>query len=264
MSNTQEPLSAAEIAEMKRLEEAASAGWQAVEFPLDGMPTLYWDVTKGSDDPSERYSVFEEMTAEDAAFIAAARAFIPRALAMIEGLQSTNQRLADLVRYQRMELHQTGLITNEEYAEIIQNPGAVNRLGGYDEIKAERDQLRAENIVLSSQAEGFDVQNQKLRDQLDEKGRIIGNFQSEFETREKYFAEEMAGLRAEVEQLRESFREKEPCGHSKNFLIGDDWGHFSCVVCENERLKVELQEAEKLSGDAQLFESPGDCGATND
>ena len=61
---------------------------------------------------------------------------------VITRLTATNQRLADLVRYMRQELHTEGLITNEEYAEILQNPGAVNRLGGYDVIKAERDELR--------------------------------------------------------------------------------------------------------------------------
>lgn len=43
-----------------------------------------------------------------------------------------------------------------------------------------------------------------------------------------------AGKR-DAEQL---FRELEPCGHPKNFLIGDEHGNFSCTVCEIARLKA--------------------------
>jgi hypothetical protein len=36
------------------------------------------------------------------------------------------------------------------------------------------------------------------------------------------------------------FRELEPCGHPKNFLIGDERGNFSCTVCEIARLRKAL------------------------
>ncbi len=50
----------------------------------------------------------------------------------------------------------------------------------------------------------------------------------------------IAELEKELEQSRRAFIELEPCGHAKNFLIGDEHGHFSCTVC---RIK-ELQLAE--------------------
>jgi hypothetical protein len=43
-----------------------------------------------------------------------------------------NQRLFDLVRYKRSELHEDGLITDEEYATLAQEHGAVKRLEDYD------------------------------------------------------------------------------------------------------------------------------------
>lgn len=43
-----------------------------------------------------------------------------------------NQRLWDLVRYQRSELHTVGLITDDEYAELAQDHPAVKRLEDYD------------------------------------------------------------------------------------------------------------------------------------
>ncbi len=82
----------------------------------------------------------------------------------IADLTATNQRLADLVRYKRHDLHNEDLISNEEYAEIVANQGAVNRLEGYDtakaKFKAERDQLitslqRAEKEVERLTADLF-------------------------------------------------------------------------------------------------------------
>lgn len=67
------------------------------------------------------------------------------------------QRLWDLVRYQRAELHEAGLITDEEYAVLVagepSRPGtgspSAQRLSSYDELRkalaaitAERDALR--------------------------------------------------------------------------------------------------------------------------
>jgi hypothetical protein len=44
----------------------------------------------------------------------------------------TDARLMDLVRYARHHLFTEGLITNEEYAALVQHQGAVARLEGYD------------------------------------------------------------------------------------------------------------------------------------
>jgi hypothetical protein len=43
-----------------------------------------------------------------------------------------NQRMFDLVRYMRSELHTAGLITDDEYAELAQEHSAVKRLEDYD------------------------------------------------------------------------------------------------------------------------------------
>lgn len=45
-------------------------------------------------------------------------------------------------------------------------------------------------------------------------------------------------LEREAEQLRTSYRELEPCGHAKNFLIGDEHGHFTCTVCQIAGLRA--------------------------
>jgi hypothetical protein len=59
-------------------------------------------------------------------------------------LHAEVERLFDLVRYVRGELHQADLITDEEYAELAKYQGSVKRLETYDSITKERDQLRAE------------------------------------------------------------------------------------------------------------------------
>lgn len=53
------------------------------------------------------------------------------------------ERMSDLVRYKRAELHNDGLISDEEYAEICQDHAAVARLEGYDAIKEELKEARA-------------------------------------------------------------------------------------------------------------------------
>ena len=43
------------------------------------------------------------------------------------------QRLRDLVRYCRHQLHEEGLISDDEFTDLLANtPGAVARLEGYD------------------------------------------------------------------------------------------------------------------------------------
>lgn len=55
------------------------------------------------------------------------------------------QRLFDLVRHQRGPLHDAELISDEEYAALAGDHGAVARLEGYDEMRA---QLAEANLTL--------------------------------------------------------------------------------------------------------------------
>lgn len=51
-------------------------------------------------------------------------------------ITQNNQRLLDLVRYSRAELHEDGLISDQEYADLVE-VGSISarRLEDYDEIK---------------------------------------------------------------------------------------------------------------------------------
>lgn len=60
----------------------------------------------------------------------------------LEAARKRIERLADLVRYKRAELHHDELISDEEYAEICQDHTAVARLEGYDAIKIELEAAR--------------------------------------------------------------------------------------------------------------------------
>jgi transposase len=51
----------------------------------------------------------------------------------------TNTRLFDLVRYSRAELHESGLITDEEYVMLASDSASVERLEDYDKLRAKLD-----------------------------------------------------------------------------------------------------------------------------
>lgn len=57
-------------------------------------------------------------------------------LTRIAELEAQNQRLHDLVRYKRHELFDDGLITDDEFSELVQDHSAVARLEGYDKAVA--------------------------------------------------------------------------------------------------------------------------------
>jgi hypothetical protein len=59
------------------------------------------------------------------------------------------ERLRDLVRYERHALHNSGLISNEEFADLVQVQGAVARLEGYDVCRqrAEAAEQRAAELA---------------------------------------------------------------------------------------------------------------------
>lgn len=58
--------------------------------------------------------------------------------------ESKIARLVDLVRHQREELHEVGLLTDDEYAALASEPGSVERLSSYDEMAAEMANMRLE------------------------------------------------------------------------------------------------------------------------
>lgn len=51
----------------------------------------------------------------------------------------SNERLFDLVRSQRIELHTEGLITDEEYVMLASDSASVQRLEDYDVLRAKLD-----------------------------------------------------------------------------------------------------------------------------
>ena len=59
----------------------------------------------------------------------------------MDALCSERQRLHDLVRHQRGALYDAELITNEEYAALAEDHGAVARLEGYDALRARGEAL---------------------------------------------------------------------------------------------------------------------------
>lgn len=97
------------------------------------------------------------------------RAPIEHAQALQKQLNTANretERLFDLVRYARAELHQANLITDEEYAELCQegatgeHKGSRKRLESYDELRQqsasrdrEMEELRKEMISWRSLAQ---------------------------------------------------------------------------------------------------------------
>lgn len=59
-------------------------------------------------------------------------------------MDSLTQRLFDLVRYQRHELFEANLISDEEFTELAKEHAAVARLESYDEVRAKITALEAE------------------------------------------------------------------------------------------------------------------------
>lgn len=60
----------------------------------------------------------------------------PAAPVEAAGLTASNQRMWDLVRYQRSHLLEAELITMDEYDELAKDHAAVKRLEDYDELAA--------------------------------------------------------------------------------------------------------------------------------
>lgn len=69
----------------------------------------------------------------------------PSLLSALHESRGEVERLTDLVRYQRAELHHEGLISDAEYADLVKVKGSPARLEGYDAMRAEVERLR-ENV----------------------------------------------------------------------------------------------------------------------
>lgn len=54
-----------------------------------------------------------------------------------------NRRLWDLVRYQRMELHDAELISDQEYADLASDHGSVKRLETYESLRRDLASAKA-------------------------------------------------------------------------------------------------------------------------
>lgn len=87
-------------------------------------------------------------------------------------LQDT-QRLIDLVRYCRAELHCTDLITDEEYAELASITGSPARLRSYDAVTRELAQEREDRKLIDEAATKVDKQNAELREQLEQEREAV-------------------------------------------------------------------------------------------
>lgn len=64
----------------------------------------------------------------------------------------SNERLFDLVRYCRTELHEANLINDEEYAGIASTGGSIERIQAYDNLRAENSKLRQQLTRLINAA----------------------------------------------------------------------------------------------------------------
>lgn len=60
----------------------------------------------------------------------------------------------------------------------------------------------------------------------------------------------VALLESQLAQSTESYRELEPCGHAKNFLIGDEHGRFTCTVCRMYSAESQLAGWRALGADS--------------
>lgn len=60
-------------------------------------------------------------------------------------------------------------------------------------------------------------------------------------------AAEHDSLRGELGAARESYRRLESCGHPGNFQMGDEHGHFTCVICERDAARAGEARMRKIA-----------------
>ena len=90
------------------------------------------------------------------------------------------QRLRDLVRQQRSELHDANLISDEEYAALAMDGGAVPRLMGYDEMRTQLA-AQAERVELEAYQAGFKAATESLMNGFRKTESQLAAAQSELE-----------------------------------------------------------------------------------
>ncbi len=64
-----------------------------------------------------------------------------------ERMAAELQRMTDLVRYQRAELHEANLITDDEYAQLCSIDGSRVRLETYDDLRDELAEVKKGTLV---------------------------------------------------------------------------------------------------------------------
>ena len=72
------------------------------------------------------------------------------------------ERLWDLCRHQRNELHSANLISDDEFAEFASDTGSVKRLETYDSVRQQRDELRRQRDELAAALEHLKPMIQQL------------------------------------------------------------------------------------------------------
>jgi len=154
-----------------------------------------------------------------------------------------------------------------KYAYVEGGDGARNIYNVTSEfiaMRSERDELREHLVQTSREREELRSQNAGLRIMTTDLGLMVNDATKSLEieraahlqtAKERGVLEwaannltnDITALRERNAELEASYRDKQPCGHPKNFLVGDEWGHFTCTVCERDRALSELAEAkEKL------------------
>lgn len=99
-------------------------------------------------------------TREEAVTTWNTRASVSAPVGEVSETLPNNQRLLDLVRFCRHQLHDEKLITNEEFAALVSvGAQAARRLEDYDAVNAERDSLRAVVVELEAVIEDMRSEN---------------------------------------------------------------------------------------------------------
>lgn len=77
-------------------------------------------------------------------------------------LRKAVERLWDLCRHQRNELHSANLISDDEFAKFASDTGSVKRLETYDSVRHHRHELRKQRDELAAALEHLKLMIQQL------------------------------------------------------------------------------------------------------